>query len=135
EEGAITGATPAQYCYIVARFVFLEYRRQDLVQPANTGDLTTLPSVPTDETRTQQLQCLEQCLQQLEPEQRDLILDYYHGEQQVKIARRRTLSARLGITLNALSIRACRIRDRLEACVRTCAGNRGRDVFSRSRLI
>lgn len=28
EEGAITSATPAQYFYIVARFVFLEYLRR-----------------------------------------------------------------------------------------------------------
>ncbi len=27
EEGAITGDAPARYCYIVARFVFLEYWR------------------------------------------------------------------------------------------------------------
>jgi hypothetical protein len=28
EEGSLTGPSPARYCYIVARFVLLEYRRQ-----------------------------------------------------------------------------------------------------------
>ena len=28
EEGEITGVTPAHYCYLVARFVFLEYQRR-----------------------------------------------------------------------------------------------------------
>src|ERR1044071_8029980 len=28
EEGAITNTPPARYCYIVAKFVFLEYLRQ-----------------------------------------------------------------------------------------------------------
>jgi hypothetical protein len=53
----------------------------------------------------------------------------------VKIALRRKLAARLGVTMNALSIRACRIRDRLEACVRACSGGSEREVFSRIRII
>ena len=39
----------------------------------------------------------------------------------VKIGNRRALADSLGITINALSIRACRIRDKLEACVKECA--------------
>jgi hypothetical protein len=30
------------------------------------------------------------------------------------------MAVEMGITVNALSIRACRIRDKLEACVRKC---------------
>src|SRR5690348_9324991 len=38
EEGAITGAAPAQYCYIVARFVFLERQRQTQPSPSALVD-------------------------------------------------------------------------------------------------
>jgi len=41
----------------------------------------------------------------------------------VKIANRRSLAESLGITMNALAIRACRLRDKLAACVRQCVND------------
>lgn len=136
EEGSITGATPAHYCYIVARFVFLEYQRQAAPLPIDAGELAA--SFARDraaEIRAQMLHCLEQCLSRLEPEPRALILAYYQGDRQVKIALRRKLADRLGLTMNALSIRACRIRDRLESCVRACSSGKGPDAVSEFHLI
>jgi hypothetical protein len=60
-------------------------------------------------------------LDRLEPENRELILRYYLGEQGAKIENRRVLAEQLGLTADALSIRACRVRGRLEACVSKCA--------------
>ena len=71
EEGAITGATPAHYCYIVARFVFLEHQRQATALPIETGELAA-PAETDAEERAQMLHCLEQCLHRLEPEQREM---------------------------------------------------------------
>jgi hypothetical protein len=68
--------------------------------------------------------CLERCLSKIQPESRELILEYYRGEQRAKIERRSELATSLGLTTNALSIRACRIRSKLEICVRTCAKQR-----------
>src|SRR5262249_53512016 len=68
-------------------------------------------------------ECLTRCMQSLDSDHRELIVGYYTGEQRVKINNRRAMAARLGITMNALSIRACRIRDKLEGCVRKCAGD------------
>jgi hypothetical protein len=48
EEGSITGATPAHYCYIVARFVFLEHQRQKVSLPISTGEV---PAVAKPERR------------------------------------------------------------------------------------
>ncbi len=136
EERAITGATPAQYCYIVARFVFLEHQRQPAALPVEARDLPAPAGAEAgSEDRAQRLHCLEQCLSRLEKEQRELILGYYQGEQRVKIALRRKLAARLGVTMNALSIRACRIRDRLEACVRACMSGKTPDIISHFRII
>jgi DNA-directed RNA polymerase specialized sigma24 family protein len=70
--------------------------------------------------REQRLECLDRCLGQLEPAQRDLIVEYYRGTGRQKIEARRNLAARLGISMNALSIRASRIRDALERCVEAC---------------
>jgi DNA-directed RNA polymerase specialized sigma24 family protein len=127
EEGTITDASPAHYCYIVAKFVFLEHLR--VVQPESSGEdsdfdtaATTLGHSSPDRTALVRLDCLDHCLEQLVVVDRDLILEYYRGEQGAeKIQRRRELAERFTLSLNALSIRACRIRDRLEACVTKCA--------------
>jgi hypothetical protein len=57
-------------------------------------------------------------MQSLTPEERFLIVRYYQGTQRSKIENRRALAANLGLTMNALSIRACRIREKLERCMR-----------------
>ena len=131
EQGCITDVTPAHYCYIVAKFVLLEHLRQpdrgnaslDLLAqkglPRYRGTASLRPDA-AGESEQHLLDCLENCLHELEAEDRQLILDYYQGEQREKIERRRTLAASLGLTMNALSIRACRIRNRVEACLRSC---------------
>jgi DNA-directed RNA polymerase specialized sigma24 family protein len=121
EEGAVVDTPPARYCYIVAKFVFLEYLRRTELQQASLGEMSSPRGIDgTVEARERSLDCLEGCLQQLEPNERALILEYYRGDQGVKILSRRDLASRLGLTANALSIRACRIRDKLEACVNAC---------------
>jgi DNA-directed RNA polymerase specialized sigma24 family protein len=130
EEGVIVSDTAAHYCYIVARFVFLEYLREridevslDAVTGHGAADKPAMFGSNDESARREQLlRCLDQCTEKLEPAHRDLILSYYHGQERVKIENRITLAQQLGITANALSIRACRIRDKLEACVRECAG-------------
>src|SRR5262249_5458704 len=69
--------------------------------------------------RERQLACLDRCLQGLRPEQRELVIEYYRDSRREKIERRQNLAKRLGITMNALAIRASRIRAILETCVST----------------
>ncbi len=47
-------------------------------------------------------------------------MEYYQEEKGKKIAGRKGLAERLGITLNALRIMVHRIRLNLEECVREC---------------
>ena len=133
EEGAIAGAVPAQYCYIVAKYVFLESQRvPDRGQVSLDQMLSQRQAILSDEellrleeeaeSKENRLDCLERCLETLEPARRELIVQYYRGEQRTKIDNRREMATRLGITTNALGIRACRVRDKLEACVSKCAG-------------
>jgi DNA-directed RNA polymerase specialized sigma24 family protein len=132
QTGAIATKPPARYCYVVAKFVLLEDVRRERRH------------VPLDETwhadsarpaarfgpdsgvmlKEQRLDCLDRCLQELKPEQRELIVEYYADERRQKIERRRELATRLGITMNALGIRAFRIRDGLMACVESCRQRR-----------
>jgi len=116
EEGAITDVPPAKYCYIVARFVFLEYLRgagHDQLK----GDVVEPRDLASGREDERVLDRLEHCLARLDARDRDLILDYYAGGSEERITRRRDLARRLELTLNALTIRASRLRERLRACL------------------
>ena len=132
EEGAITDASPAHYCYIVAKYVFLEAVRAPESRKTNVDDLSpsalaasqlAVPASPDAQelAKEKRLNCLEKCLRRLQSPDQKMILEYYQGEQRAKIERRSQLAERLGLTMNALTIRACRIRTKLEQCVRTCS--------------
>jgi DNA-directed RNA polymerase specialized sigma24 family protein len=131
EEGDIPD-TPARYCYIVAKFVFLEYLRRaeressldELPIPKHPALNPSISDADEPENKEVLLECLESCLANLEPDSRELISQYYLGEQRAKIDNRRALAARLKLTMNALSIRACRIRSKLEDCVKKCSAGK-----------
>jgi DNA-directed RNA polymerase specialized sigma24 family protein len=104
---------PALYFYGVAHNIHLEYlRKKPSFQP---------PPIPAEPLGTdEEYECLEKCMQGLPPRSRDLMLQYYREERQRKISLRKQLAHRLGIPLNALRIRACRIRVNLQRCVLQC---------------
>lgn len=131
EEGVIETETPAKYCYITARFVFLEHLRETNRESISLDEVA-LSKVAARideevETKEKRLACLEKCVGELDQGNRYLIVSYYYGRERVKIENRRRMAEQLGISVNALSIRACRIRERLEKCVEKCysltAGN------------
>jgi DNA-directed RNA polymerase specialized sigma24 family protein len=127
EQGSITDTSPAHYCYIVAKFVLLEHLRD----PGARWVASVEPAVAAAETGSQErrFQCLDRCLAALDRDDRELILDYYRGEQRAKIDGRRQLAAKLAMTANALAIRACRIRGKLEQCVKACSAAPDHDRF------
>jgi DNA-directed RNA polymerase specialized sigma24 family protein len=145
EEGRITDATPARYCYIVAKFVLLEHLRDPEVRQVRELDVPEQVRDPRDPRDPREpgpgaahgeaahdermLDCLDRCLSGLDPSDRTLILEYYRDEQRARIDRRRQLAASLGVTANALAIRACRLRDKLERCVRACRAGGDQDRF------
>jgi DNA-directed RNA polymerase specialized sigma24 family protein len=131
ELGSITGTAPAQYCYVTAKFVFLEYLRShtrgssslEEMTPAEADAVLSTSAAQNDEAESKEHRsdCLERCLGKLASPDRDLILEYYRGEQRTKIENRRSLATALRLSVNALTIRASRIRNKLELCVRECS--------------
>jgi DNA-directed RNA polymerase specialized sigma24 family protein len=103
---------PALFFYAVAKKIFQEYgrRRRQVAQPPT----------PAAEGVEQEFACLEECIGTLPAEQRDLVLEYYREDKRAKIDNRRQLAERLGIPINALRIRAHRIRAVLQQCVEDC---------------
>ena len=70
------------------------------------------------------VECLNRCLQKLPPESLRLITRYHQEEEIPNKARRKELAQSLGIPLNALRIRAYRIRVAIEECVEKCLNHR-----------
>jgi len=122
ETGSIDDVVPARYCYIVAKFVFLESLRDPRrMELAAEGDEAVVLEVAEERAEIERtFACLERCLQSASAVDRALILDYYETTSGSARANRRQLAEKLGITANSLAIRACRIRSRLEGCVRAC---------------
>lgn len=104
---------PALYFYGVAQKVHLEYLRQSRPRQPQ-------PDVVTVENDEQEYECLEQCLDQLPSETRQLVIEYYQDVKRAKIEHRRKLAEQLGIAVNALRIRAHRVRLQLQRCVMNC---------------
>jgi DNA-directed RNA polymerase specialized sigma24 family protein len=134
KDGAIATTPPARYCYTVARFVLLEnFRREhkqlsldDKSWSGNVARTSTESLEPEEsiEIQEQRLACLERCLEELNPDHRALVIEYYRDARRQRIERRRDMANRLGITMNALSIRVSRIRAALEASVESCRKER-----------
>jgi len=78
-----------------------------------------LPEANSEEVE-REFRCLERCMELLTPDNRALVLQYYHEEKKAKIDHRKLLAKKLGIAVNALRIRAYRIRATLLECVQNC---------------
>lgn len=103
------------YFYQTAKFVLQESKRRRDRTSLSLDDLPEPPvNPPPDDQKEVRLTCLDTCLSELTNEDRDLILTYYREERRAKIDLRRQLADNRGITMDALRIRACRIRKRLE---------------------
>ena len=110
------------YFYGVARMVFMEAIKQRERAPVGLDDAsqTLKEQVQDERSADTRLRCFDDCLESLPPESRQLIIDYYQEERRAKIELRQELANRLHIPLNALRIRAHRIRTSLEQCITTC---------------
>ena len=132
QSGSIAVKPPARYCYVVARFVLLEdiRRSRRFIQVDEAHDPLSFGPRPFDHAddresaQEQRLECLDRCLSKLKPDQRELAIEYYRDAKRERIERRRALADHLRITMNALGVRACRIRNALEICVDACCKNR-----------
>ena len=109
------------YFLAVARNVYLEWMRgENQMREAAFVDF----NADGNEKREAEYECLENCLAKLAAGVREMIVEYYSGEQKKRIQRRKSLASRLGLSLNALQIKACRVRFGLLDCVRECVAEK-----------
>jgi DNA-directed RNA polymerase specialized sigma24 family protein len=108
-----------QYALGIARMLLLEARARLGREKQASDDPTFAPDY--DEERSQRKElvfaALTDCLQQLPPSSRRLVLAYYDEAGVGHIQARRKLALDYGISLNALKNRILRLRQTLEGCV------------------
>jgi RNA polymerase sigma factor (sigma-70 family) len=124
---------PALFFYGVAKNVRREYlksisrvsvgntahiqdRAQHVTAAASAGDAEALLEARSE--------CLAKCLRVLPDEQRELVIKYYENEKSAKIDGRRVLAERHQLSINALRLKACRLRQSLRKCVVKCMTDR-----------
>ena len=107
-----------RYMFGVARLVSKEALHQQQRSRAVAQEISQAVTASEEPMPDEQvLLSLRECLEQLSGESRDLIVRYYQGEKQVRIANRKKLALELGIPVNAVRNRALRLREKLEQCV------------------
>lgn len=125
----IHAAEPAAYFYGVARNVLRELWAQQRERRPGPGlppaEPATDPEDGPDDAESRAA-CLGKCLSTLPTETRRLVVEYYRqGGGARKIAGRKDLAVKMGISINTLWVRAHRARGRLERCVRECLDRQG----------
>src|SRR6266545_1414979 len=106
--------SPRFYFYKVAQLVHMEYLKRPKL-PEFVCDVSSY-----SEEKELEYQCLDSCLDRLSADQRELVLQYYQKDKRARIEGRQRLASQSGIALNALRIRAHRIRSLLQQCLNEC---------------
>lgn len=112
------------YCYGIARFLWLEISRgrakEAVLLDEDYAASDEQEQEESRQEREQRLECFEKCLRKLPDETRLFIVEYYREENGLKIEGRKQIATRLKTTLNALRLRASRLRRELGACINSC---------------
>lgn len=116
------------YSATVAQFVFKEYLRTNERQNQLIEDSPEVQNIRAKETINEnnsddkRQNCFDKCLAEFSEESRKFIIAYYDTDEKTMIASRKRLAEQMGVTLNTLRIKACRLKAKLEDCTLKCCG-------------
>lgn len=114
------------FFYGVANNLIKEYRKT--VRSYVSLDQVEIAESPArefeEETAEEREECLRTCLLKLTIEKRDMLLAYYAKEKRAKIDQRAQMAQRLGVSIETLRVRMCRIRSELAECIEHCLDER-----------
>ena len=88
-------------------------------QPSHDPDEEKLRLSEREES-DRRTECLNRCLSDLPDDERELIRRYYIEEKALKTKSRREMAGETGRSINALRVKAHRVRKKLERCCREC---------------
>jgi RNA polymerase sigma factor (sigma-70 family) len=117
------------FFYGVAKNVYREYlktiSRNGNGSRSNGGTQTGKAAVAGGDSEgmdDSRLECMMKCLREFPKGEREIVTQYYEEEKSAKIESRKRLASRHGLSLNALRLKASRLRRSLRQCVLKCMG-------------
>lgn len=113
------------YVFGIARFLILETNRREEKARLALAELPAAATAEETDFKQARLDCLENCLRELQIDERDFIVNYYKGERSSKIANRQDLLEKSKLSAGALRMKALRLRERLENCLQSCLRESG----------
>ncbi|MCU1264535.1 MAG: hypothetical protein JWM21_853 [Acidobacteria bacterium] len=120
---------PALFFYGVARNVHREYLKglssRPVSESAKIEDRSQFVAWATFDSKLEgsndaRLDCLTKCLRSLPDDQRELVTAYYEDDKGRKVDSRKALAQRNALSVNALRLKAHRLRQSLRRCVQQC---------------
>jgi DNA-directed RNA polymerase specialized sigma24 family protein len=105
------------YCYGVARNVYRESLRKEQTH-LDIDEVAIAAKAPEEPSFSRE--CLDDCLEKLSPDSRNLLLDYFSEAKLAKIELRRRISESLQLTQTALRMKVMRTKQKLKICVQEC---------------
>jgi DNA-directed RNA polymerase specialized sigma24 family protein len=111
-----TDFKPASVFYGFATNVFFEELKLSHREIQIEGDIKSNTKV-VNQTK---FDCLDECLQNLSNEDRELAIEYYSKSKSEKFEHRRELAEKLGLKIGAMQVKLFRIRKTLKTCIENC---------------
>jgi RNA polymerase sigma factor (sigma-70 family) len=105
------------YCYGVAKNVYREWLRKQRTH-LDIDELQIAASVPEEQSFPNE--CLDKCLQELSPDTRSLLLEYFSEEKSAKIDLHQRISQSLKMSQTALRMRVMRAKQKVKICIERC---------------
>jgi DNA-directed RNA polymerase specialized sigma24 family protein len=110
-----------RYCYGLARWIYVEYRRNPQSNQIPVDNMSVTPVIPPDPlVEKERQECFHHCLGRLTVEEKETIIKYCDDADQPHQWARRDLVEQLKISSTALRIRVSRIKKKLKACFSDC---------------
>ncbi len=115
------GAEPERRIFTFAKYLRLEHHRQPQFEPF-PSDFVEKPSRKSGEAieKEAESRCFDECLGELPFKDQRLVTEYFGHSGKERSRRRQQQADDLGITLSNLRTTTCRMRKKLEECLRNC---------------
>lgn len=114
------------YIFGIARMMCLEINRRDIKTRRALEELPRQTIAGTQEKLRREIEfdCLGNCLQTFSPADKTFVLAYYQGERGAKIENRKKLQTQSNLSASGFRMKALRLREKLETCVKSCCSEK-----------
>jgi DNA-directed RNA polymerase specialized sigma24 family protein len=113
------------YSHGFAKNVWLEHLKKPGTNRGSLDDIPPTPSLTLDEiSRKERQNCFEKCLREIPVNEAQMLVEYWYHEDRPNRDIRREMAERLEISPTALRIRICRIKSKVDECIKKCLGEK-----------